>query len=156
MSVEDVVKNLHDYFTGSVMETQLDTIEAARSVQIPRIKESGWVPQKGMQYPQLEVLANSTQVIYSSEDSPLNEGWESTQVDLVFTQAGNDAAGVIETLMRYQEAVKEIIRADYQLGGLFDVVYLRDADWTPIMASQQDGSLIQVLFITVEAREVFA
>ena len=99
MSMENALDGVKSYLTAN-LETALSTIEAARSVTIPRWKDldTGFV--KSLQYPQISIVPATTAFVYGEVDEFLNP-WNDHLVAVLIAQSGGVQKSVQYDLVRY-------------------------------------------------------
>ena len=150
--MEDALDGVKAYFDAS-LETALTAIETARSVTIPRIV--GGIATRtdlSYQFPKMSLLPRGVNHEYGDTDAPLKDFWSLYDIDIVITHTGSDYDTVQDALCRYYEAIVNMTIASWTYGGRFDQVILGDLDFSEMLEAQEDGRLLQSLFLSLEVR----
>lgn len=151
--MEDALDGVKSYLTSN-LATALATIEAARTVTIPRWKEldTYWVQSR--QLPAIIIMPAGSEPDYLEEDSPSDKAWYTHNIALITMISGSKPKEVMYALMRYQEAYVALINTDNTFGSLFNRIRLGASDFDEIREAQEEKRLIQVLYQLIEVREV--
>ena len=154
MAIEDMLDGIKTYFDSN-LTSALAAIETARSVTIPRWKAMDTAEIRSRQLPSIEILPDSQVAEHGDDESPLeSDYWLYYAITVWVTYAGSDAKAVQYALMRYQEAIEDLIIADSTLGNLANRVRATGADFSPAVEAQKDGSILQVLTQDLEIRDL--
>lgn len=150
--MEDVLDGIKAYFDAG-LAAALTAIETARSVTIPDLAGAIAVRiNRSRQYPQMTLVPSGTRHEYAYDEGPLEDHWTYHDVDVVVSHTGSDPETVQDALLRYGEAIVDLVHADWTFGARFNRVRLGDTDFSVMVENQQDGVLIQTLYQALEVR----
>jgi hypothetical protein len=144
-AMEDVIELVKSAISDN-METYLTAVESARSVTIPRHKSLDTGILYSHQYPAIEVLPGSTDTDYSdTPESYLHEHWNVYEVGIHVAYPFGDHQEAMYVLMRYDEALEELFKANYTLSDSVEIVRIAGSDFAGVVEAQRDKQLLQVL-----------
>lgn len=150
--MEDVLDGIKAYFDAG-LSAAITVIETARSVTVPDLAGAIRVRvDRSMQYPMMTLVPAGTRREYAYDEGPLEDHWTYHDVDVVISHAGSAPETVQDVLLRYGEAIVDLVHADWTFGARFDRVRLGDTDFSVMTERQQDGVLIQSLYQALEVR----
>lgn len=154
MAMEDVLDGIAAYFTSN-LAAALTAIETARGVTITAWQAMDTAPIRSRQYPTIEILPDSEAPEHGDDESPLeSDYWKYYSVTVWVTMAGGDAKTVQYTLMRYQEAIEDLVLADSTFGSLANRVRIGESDYSPAVEAQREGTILQALSQDLEIRNL--
>lgn len=154
---EDNVRALRTTIADN-LATKLSAIETARSVTITAIAAEDITVgfRFARRFPRIEILPASTNYDYGDSDLPRVEATGEDEFEVVISRAGSesDSAEMFYDLMRYGEAVTEIIIANPELGLGDDVVaYVESAEWVDVRQAIESKQIALALALTVRVME---
>ena len=154
MSMEDALDGVLSYYVANLSDA-LATIEAARSVTIPRWKDIDTTIVKSKQYPNISIVPATTAFEYGELDNFMTP-WNDHNVGVVLAHSGSDQKEVQLVLMRYVEAIETLSvgsRDNYQYGGLFETVQLDEVAYS-IEVAVEEKSMVQATIFSLIVREL--
>ena len=141
-------------YLDSHIEAELVQLESELSVTIPRIASEDTADLTDRQYPSLEILPDSTNVVYIHPEGPADrDAWDVHSISLLLTMSGQDSKSVEYSLLYYRRAWVRIIRDDNTFGGLFNYVKLRQTQYWPMVQSQKTRKVLQTMRQNIEVRK---
>jgi len=150
--VEDVLDGIKAYFDAG-LAAAITAIETARTVTIPDLAGAIRVRiDRSRQYPMMTLIPAGATHDYGDDDTPMQDHWTFFSVDIAVSHVGSEPETVQDVLIRYYEAIVDLVHADWTFGARFDRVRLGDTDFSIMTEQQQDGVLIQTLYQTLEIR----
>lgn len=140
--IEDVLTGVTEYLDAN-LGTYLSAIESARNCTIPRPKEIDYAIVLSRQYPFIEVLPGETEPDYGEGDNPFAVGFDRHTLYLNIHYAGGAHKEVELVLIRYFEALKDLIIADDTFGGAFNEVQRGRIDYAPMIEATEEKQIKQ-------------
>lgn len=152
----DVLSGLYAHLvTDDALETQLAVIEGARSVTIMRAKEILTRESTSRQYPCFEILPAEGDPDYLGEDAQGARGFDYHDVDLLFYHSGNDVETIQSTLLYYDLAIAQVIKADFTFGSRFNRVRRGGAVYGDMFQRKNEQTFLQILRRRIVVRQPF-
>lgn len=140
--MEDVLSGVTDYLDAN-LTTYLAAIESVRSCTVPRPKEIDYSIVLSRQYPFIEVLPGETEPDYGQGDNPFAVGFDRHSLYVNIHHAGGAHKDVELVLIRYFEAIKDLVIADDTLGGAFNEVQRGRIDYSSMIEAIEGKQIKQ-------------
>lgn len=153
--VIDTLDDFKAYFiTDGALETALTAVEAAKSIQVPRPAETLTHETRTPKMLQVLILPGPTEYVANDDgDSPLLEYIALRNVHVQVSYAGADPEAVLQALKAYENALYRAVKADHTFGSRFDIVLIRESDFSDAIEAQREGTIVQALLVEFTAKE---
>jgi hypothetical protein len=129
------------------LDEVLVLLEAEKGVVIPRLAGMDTAEDNSRQYPFLEILPDTSDVLYIHPEASMdNEAWDVHSIAMLFTMSGGETPKEVQySLGWYRTALVRVIKSDNTFGGAFNSVKMGQTQWWPMVKSQQSGELLQTM-----------
>lgn len=160
MSMEDTLDGLKAFIVAGI-ETKLLEIESERSVTIPRCRtgdiDVGFI--ESGQVPNISIVPSDTVPDYSDDSAPLIEPWWDDNVSALIEYKGSPQKTVLYALMRYAQAITEMILEDRHegrpgtCGGRFEITQIDGISYASFIDARDTKAIRQVIDLRLLVRE---
>ena len=152
--MEDILDGIKDFLdTDGNLENQLQAIESARGVTIPRWELMDTSEIQDAAQLKIEILPDKTVPDYgdSGVQPVIGDHFNIHRVDIFVYYSGTITKPVNRALLRYGEAINKLIRTDERFGNRFNWVKIREIDYSPMIDATAE--ILKICTISLEVQD---
>jgi len=136
------------------LETYLAAVESARSVTIPRWDYLDVGYDKAPHKTSIEILPiRGTREYGNREGGPLLESFSDHDIAVIIKNIGGDPNETMWAVLRYDEAIQDMILADDTCGSRFVWALLEEVETGDMMQASEAGRFRFAIARTIKVRE---